>query len=86
MEITQEKIDVATNRIENHLRDLGIKNNFNLLKIELNDDANVRIFYFEIANPTFKTIIQIPYDFLKEEQKDSSQASFSWMDYKKITE
>ena len=86
MEITQEKIDFAIIKVENHLRDLGIKNNFALLKIEPNDDANVRIFYFEIANPTFKTIVQIPYDFLKEEQKDSSQASFSWMDYKKITE
>ena len=86
MEITQEKIDIATSKIENHLRDLGIKNNFSLLKIEQNEDENSRVFYFEVANPTFKTIIQIPYDFLKEEQKDSSQASFSWMDYKKITE
>ena len=86
MEITQEKIDFAIIKVENHLKDLGIKNNFALLKIEPNDEPNVRIFYFEIANPTFKTIIQIPYDFLKEEQKDSSQASFSWMDYKKITE
>jgi hypothetical protein len=86
MEITQEKIAFATNRIENHLRDLGIKNNFSLIKIEPNESENVRIFYFEIANPTFKTIIQIPYDFIREEQKDSSQTSFSWMDYKKITE
>lgn len=86
MEITQEKIDVAIIKIENHLRDLGIKNNFSLLKIDQNEDENVRIFYFEIANPTFKSIIQIYYDFIKEEQKDSSQVSFSWMDYKKITE
>ena len=50
------------------------------------DAITSRVFYFEVANPTFKTIIQIPYDFIKEEQKDSSQASFSWMDYKKITE
>ena len=86
MEITQEKIDIATSKIENHLRDLGIKNNFSLLKIEQNEDENSRVFYFEVANPTFKTIIQIPYDFIKEKKKDSSQASFSWMDYKKITE
>ena len=58
MEITQEKIDIATSKIENHLRDLGIKNNFSLLKIEQNEDENSRVFYFEVANPTFKTIIQ----------------------------
>ncbi|MDM1071837.1 hypothetical protein HX001_04925 [Empedobacter brevis] len=86
MEITQEKIDFATIKVENHLIDLGIKNNFSLLRIEESEEKNIRIFYYEIASPTFKTIIQIQYDFLKEEQKDSSQTSFSWMDYKKITE
>lgn len=86
MEIIQEKIDFAIIKVENHLNDLGIKNNFSLLRIEQGEEENVRTFYYEIANPTFKTIIQIQYDFLKEEQKDSSQTSFSWMDYKKITE
>jgi len=76
MEITQEKIDFAIIKVENHLNDLGIKNNFSLLRIEQGEEENVRTFYYEIANPTFKTIIQIQYDFLKEEQKDSSQTSF----------
>ena len=32
MEITQDNIDFAQIKIENHLRDLGIKNNFSLSK------------------------------------------------------
>lgn len=86
MEITQEKINFAQEKIENHLRDLGIKNNFSLLEIQQNATDNVWVFNYEVATPSYKTIIQIAYDFIKEEQKDSSQVSFSWMDYKKITE
>lgn len=86
MDITQEKIDLAQKKIENHLKDLGIKNNFSLLEILKNEKDNNWTFCYEIANPSFKSVIQITYDFLKEEQKDSSQTSFSWMDYKKITE
>lgn len=84
IEITQEKIDLAKEKIENHLRDLGIKNNFSFLEVLQKEDN--WIFCYEIANPSFQSIIQVSYDFIKEEQKDSSQASFSWMDYKKITE
>jgi len=86
MDITKEKIDLAQKKIENHLKDLGIKNNFSLLEILKNEKDNNWTFCYEIANPSFKTIIQIAYDFVKEEQKDSSKTSFSWMDYKKITE
>lgn len=86
MDITQEKIDLAQKKIESHLKDLGIKNNFSLLEILKNEKDNNWTFCYEIANPSFKSVIQITYDFVKEEQKDSSQTSFSWMDYKKITE
>lgn len=38
MEITQEKIDFAIIKVENHLNDLGIKNNFSLLRIEQGEE------------------------------------------------
>lgn len=44
MEITQEKIDFAIIKVENHLNDLGIKNNFSLLRIEQGEEENVRTF------------------------------------------
>ncbi|WP_313373860.1 hypothetical protein [Chishuiella sp.] len=86
MNIAQEKIDFALSQIENHLKDLGIKNNFSFLRIEESDDENEKIFFYEVSTPNFKTIIQISYNFMKEEQNHSSDPSFSWMDYKKITE
>ncbi|WP_313387012.1 hypothetical protein [Chishuiella sp.] len=86
MNIAQEKIDFALSQIENHLKDLGIKNNFSFLRLEESDNENEKIFFYEVSTPNFKTIIQISYDFLKEEQNNSTEKSFSWMDYKKITE
>ena len=86
MNIAQEKIDFALSQIENHLRDLGIKNNFSFLRLEESDNEKEKIFFYEVSTPNFKTIIQISYDFLKEEQNSSPEKSFSWMDYKKITE
>ncbi|WP_313581809.1 hypothetical protein [Chishuiella sp.] len=86
MNIAQEKIDFALSQIENHLKDLGIKNNFSFLRLEESDNENEKIFFYEVSTPNFKTIIQISYDFLKEEQNSSTEKSFSWMDYKKITE
>lgn len=86
MNIAQEKIDFALSQIENHLKDLGIKNNFSFLRIEESDNENEKIFFYEVSTSNFKTIIQISYNFMKEEENNSSDPSFSWMDYKKITE
>ena len=85
MKLTQEQIDQATIKIEAHLKDIGILNNYTLLSIdELNE--NVRLFIYQISTPLFKTIIQVEYDFEKENSQSDTAPSFSWMDYKKITE
>lgn len=87
MKLTQEQLNQATTSIETHLLDIGLKNQFTLLSVtEKNDDLAIRIFTYEIANPTFRTIIQVEYDFSKDKDTTNSSASFSWMDYKKITE
>jgi len=84
MKLTQEQIDQATKQIESHLNDIGILNNFSLIAIEENE--NIRIFIYEIANPTFNTTIRVEYDFEKIQNQNETSVSFSWMDYKKITE
>ena len=87
MILTQEQLDQATVKIESHIKDIGIQNHFTLKNIqELETDANIRVFIYEIATPTFSTFLHIYYDFAKENLIDSSSPSFSWMDYKKITE
>lgn len=87
MTLTQEQLNQATVLIEEHLNDIGIKNQFTFLGVsEKENEENVRVFSYEIANPSFKTMIQIEFDFLKNQQQINSSSSFSWMDYKKITE
>ncbi len=87
MTLTQEQLDQATALIETHLNDIGIKNQYRLLNVsEKENEEAVRIFSYEIANPSFKTIIQIEFDFHKNQKEINSSPSFSWMDYKKITE
>ena len=87
MTLTQGQLDQATTKIESHLKDIGILNQFTLKNIlESEENEAIRIFIYEIANPTFSTSVSIVYDFNKEINKQESSPSFSWMDYKKITE
>ncbi|MBS7334024.1 hypothetical protein [Faecalibacter bovis] len=87
MTLTQEQLDLATTKIESHLKDIGILNQFTLKQIvESDENKAIRIFIYEIANPTFSTSVSIVYDFNKELNQQDSSPSFSWMDYKKITE
>lgn len=87
MTLTQEQLDQATTKIESHLKDIGILNQFTLKNIlESEENEAIRIFIYEIANPTFSTSVSIVYDFNKEINQQDSSPSFSWMDYKKITE
>ena len=87
MTLTQEQLDQATTKIESHLKDIGILNQFTLKNIiESDENEAVRIFIYEIANPSFSTSISVVYDFNKEINQQDSSPSFSWMDYKKITE
>ena len=87
MKLTQEQINQATIKIEAHLKDIGIINNYSLLNIEeLLEDENSRLFIYQISNPSFKTNISIEYDFGKDALQSDDSTSFSWMDYKKITE
>ncbi|RLZ08726.1 hypothetical protein [Faecalibacter macacae] len=87
MTLTQEQLDQATTKIESHLKDIGILNQFSLKNIvESQENELIRIFVYEIANPTFSTLIHIQYDFSREDNQQNSSPSFSWMDYKKITE
>lgn len=87
MELTQEQISQALIKIESHLKDIGIINNYSLVNItDVNDNNCIKAFNFQIANPNFQTIISIEYDFSKEENQLKDVPSFSWMDYKKITE
>ncbi|HEY4539113.1 MAG TPA: hypothetical protein VIG94_03760 [Faecalibacter sp.] len=87
MILSQEQLDQATVKIESHIKDIGIQNQFTLKNIEeLENESTVRVFIYQIANPTFTTLLQIYYDFAKESLVDTSSPTFSWMDYKKITE
>jgi len=87
MKLTQEQINQAINLIEVHLKDIGLVNQPTLLNVVVHSDNEaIRIFTYEIANPTFKTIIQIEFDFSLGKYTTNSSPSFSWMDYKKITE
>ncbi len=87
MKLTQEQIDQATIKIEAHLKDIGIINAYTLITIdELKQNENARVFIYQIANPSFKTNILIEYDFGKDQIQAETSPSFSWMDYKKITE
>ena len=87
MILTQEQLNQATTKIEEHLKDIGVQNQVTLLSVNESDESeSIRVFIYEVANPTFKTTIQIVYDFLVEDNTDTDKPSFSWMDYKKITE
>ena len=87
MILTQEQLNKATTEVEEHLKDIGIQNQLSLLGINPSiDNEFVYNFEYEISNPTFKTIIFISYDFSNDNNKDLNKSSFSWMDYKKITE
>lgn len=87
MRLTQEQLDQATVQIESHVKDIGILNHFELRNIEESEnDKMIRIFIYEVSTPTFKTLLHIYYDFAKNALLDSSSPTFSWMDYKKITE
>ena len=87
MILTQEQLNQATSRIEEHLKDIGILNQVTLLSVnESEESEEIRVFIYQVANPTFKTTIQINYDFSIEQNVSNDKPSFSWMDYKKITE
>lgn len=87
MTLTQEQLDQAITKIESHLKDIGILNQFTLKNIiESEENDAVRVFIYEIANPTFTTSISVVYDFNEEINQQDTSPSFSWMDYKKITE
>lgn len=87
MILTQEQLNQATTKIEEHLKDIGIQNQITLLSVNESEEAeSIRVFVYEVANPTFKTTIKINYDFSTEQNDSTDKPSFSWMDYKKITE
>ena len=87
MILTQEQLDQATIKIESHLADIGIQNQFSLNTIlEKEENDQIRVFIYEISNPSFSTFIHIEFDFSKDSNQSESNPSFSWMDYKKITE
>lgn len=87
MKLTQEQLNKATTLIELHLNDIGIQNQYTLLSVQHQPEHElIYVFSYEIANPTFKTIVQIEYNLAKENLQSESSPSFSWMDYKKITE
>lgn len=87
MILTQEQLNQATTKIEEHLKDIGIQNQFTLLSVNKSDESeSIRVFIYEVANPTLKTTIYIVYDFSVEKNANKEKPSFSWMDYKKITE
>lgn len=87
MELTQEQIDLALVKIDQHFASIGLQNLVKFTTILSHEEtSDTKQFIYELIKDGFKTTINVELKISDLISTSTENSAFSWMDYKKITE